>query len=39
MRGHIGDTATPLLILPPFQPQRQGHYEAASNPRLFVAIG
>ena len=39
MRGHIGDTATLLLILLPFQPQRRGHYEAASNPRLFIAIG
>ena len=38
-RSHIVDTGTLLLILPPFQPQGQVHYEAASNPRLFIAIG
>jgi hypothetical protein len=38
-RSHIVDAGTLLLILPPFQPQRQVHYEAASNPRLFIAIG
>ena len=38
-RSHIVDTATLLLILPPFQPQRHDHYEAASNSRLFIAIG
>ena len=39
MRSDIVDTATLLLILQPFQPQRQGHYEAASNLRLFIANG
>ena len=37
--SHIVDTAARLLILPPFQPQRQDDYEAASNPRLFITIG
>ena len=39
MRGHIVDTATLLLVLPPFQPQRQSHYAAAGNLRLFTAVG
>ena len=37
--SHILDTATLLLILKHFLPQRQSHYDAASNPRLLVAVG
>ena len=38
-RSHIVDTATLLLILKHFPPQRQSHCEAASNPRLLIAVG
>ena len=38
-RSHIVDTATLMLILQPFLPQKQSHYEAASNPRLHIAVG
>ena len=28
-----------MLILQPFQPQRQSHNEAASNPCLLITVG